>query len=389
MKTAAKTCRASKGLRIYIYDIPDALMFTHNDSSDFFNASLSLCDSDPAYSIERVIHMELLKSSTRTTNPETANLFFVPQVPVCMLHTCSSKYGTIYGKCITMATEYAVSIFHFVSTNYPYFNVSQGSDHAFIHSWDAGIDLYKHDALGKYYIRSLENAIILQNQAVVLPADPGIQPWLDAYITPRKLIAVLPATSSTYYISFVRNGTYIPREQRSLFMYFRGTVWENENYSHSIRQALKSQFNITTLNDTIISSTRAESDLQYFNELSSAVFCLAPEGWTSWSGRLAMILNAGCIPVIIADGIVLPFEPFIDWPQISAKASREMVLSGELPRFLRNYSGVSITRKLERIHAMREHFIYWKDGDHGAICYIFSEFKRMLQRRVRYSYSIY
>lgn len=66
--------------------------------------------------------------------------------------------------------------------------------------------------------------------------------------------------------------------------------------------------------------------------MSASNCCLYASGWTGWSGRLADILLAGCVPLILNDGIVLPFEEVLDWQQFSIKVLEARI--GKLPEIL-------------------------------------------------------
>lgn len=55
----------------------------------------------------------------------------------------------------------------------------------------------------------------------------------------------------------------------------------------------------------------------YQSEIVRSVFCLCPLGWAPWSPRLVESVTLGCVPVIIADGIRLPFESTVPWSEIS------------------------------------------------------------------------
>lgn len=57
----------------------------------------------------------------------------------------------------------------------------------------------------------------------------------------------------------------------------------------------------------------------YVQEVRQSVFCLCPRGFAPWSQRLYDSIMLGCIPIIIADDIVLPFEDIIDYRQFSVK----------------------------------------------------------------------
>lgn len=55
----------------------------------------------------------------------------------------------------------------------------------------------------------------------------------------------------------------------------------------------------------------------YRSEIARSVFCLCPLGWAPWSPRLVESVELGCVPVIIADDIRLPFQSTIKWDEIS------------------------------------------------------------------------
>ncbi|CAF4278367.1 unnamed protein product [Rotaria magnacalcarata] len=58
---------------------------------------------------------------------------------------------------------------------------------------------------------------------------------------------------------------------------------------------------------------------EYLESIMSSVFFLCPEGYSPWSPRIYEAINLGSIPLILADGIVLPFERFIPWRSFSLK----------------------------------------------------------------------
>lgn len=54
----------------------------------------------------------------------------------------------------------------------------------------------------------------------------------------------------------------------------------------------------------------------YIGEMERSVFCIAPLGYATWSIRTFEALAAGCIPVVVADNTLLPFEAFLDWSKV-------------------------------------------------------------------------
>ena len=63
----------------------------------------------------------------------------------------------------------------------------------------------------------------------------------------------------------------------------------------------------------------------YYEDMQRSLFCLCPLGWAPWSPRLVESVFFGCIPVIIADDIVLPFSDVIPWREIAVFVPEEDV----------------------------------------------------------------
>lgn len=71
------------------------------------------------------------------------------------------------------------------------------------------------------------------------------------------------------------------------------------------------------------------------------MFCLCPLGWAPWSPRLVESVALGCVPVIIADGIRLPFPDAVNWPQISLTVAEKDV--GKLGMILGHVAATNLT----------------------------------------------
>ena len=64
-----------------------------------------------------------------------------------------------------------------------------------------------------------------------------------------------------------------------------------------------------------VAEKRSELSPSYVDLLNST-FCLVPGGYHPNSARLAEVMSAGCIPVLVGDDFVLPFASFIDWSSV-------------------------------------------------------------------------
>lgn len=79
----------------------------------------------------------------------------------------------------------------------------------------------------------------------------------------------------------------------------------------------------------------------YQSEIARSVFCLCPLGWAPWSPRLVESVLLGCVPVIIADGIRLPFPSAVRWPEISVTVAEKDV--GRLGRILERVASTNLS----------------------------------------------
>jgi len=79
----------------------------------------------------------------------------------------------------------------------------------------------------------------------------------------------------------------------------------------------------------------------YQSEIVRSVFCLCPLGWAPWSPRLVESVALGCVPVIIADGIRLPFDDVVPWQNISLTVAENEV--GKLGWILHHVARTNLT----------------------------------------------
>jgi hypothetical protein len=74
-----------------------------------------------------------------------------------------------------------------------------------------------------------------------------------------------------------------------------------------------------------IDATTGEVDHAYADLMSRSVFAVIPRGDAMFSYRLTEALSFGCIPIVLSDGWVLPFDYSIDWPGVSLRLPEAQV----------------------------------------------------------------
>lgn len=110
-------------LKIYSYELPSKY------NTDWL--SNERC-SNHLFAAEVAIHKALSNSDIRTFDPYEADFFFVPVYVSC-------NFSTVNGfPAIGHARSLISSAIHFISSHYPFWNRTQGSDHVFVASHDYG-----------------------------------------------------------------------------------------------------------------------------------------------------------------------------------------------------------------------------------------------------------
>jgi hypothetical protein len=151
----------------------------------------------------------------------------------------------------------------------------------------------------------------------VIVADINLVTWERA-LNPRTIsMPALPATV----------GHFDPRS-KCIMASFRGAD------SHPCRKALTS---INDGRDIVveivppdnhtgrIDAVAGVADLAYCQLLNASIFAFVPRGDSEFSYRLLEVMSFGCIPVVLADGWVLPFDRTIHWAGMCLQVPEHMV----------------------------------------------------------------
>lgn len=80
-------------------------------------------------------------------------------------------------------------------------------------------------------------------------------------------------------------------------------------------------------------------------------FCLAPRGDERWSYRFVESLKAGCVPVLLSDGLEFPFAPLINWTVAAVRIDEAKAAD-----FGTGIIGI-LVEKLPQVAAMRQNVI--------------------------------
>jgi hypothetical protein len=91
----------------------------------------------------------------------------------------------------------------------------------------------------------------------------------------------------------------------------------------------------------------------YLQRMIRSTFCLAPRGDTASSRRVYEAIAAGCIPVIIADKLQLPFERRLKYEEFTLRISEADALARPL-RLLKRLRAMPAPRIREMQQKLRQ-----------------------------------
>ncbi|XP_073023739.1 probable glucuronoxylan glucuronosyltransferase IRX7 [Primulina eburnea] len=307
-----------KGLKVYVYDLPSKY------NTDWL--SNERC-STHLFASEVAIHRALISGEVRTLDPWEADFFFVPVYVSC-------NFSTVNGfPAIGHARSLISSAIEHVSSQLPFWNRSLGSDHVFVASHDFGSCFHtlEHVAMADGIPEFLKNSIILQTFGVKHkhPCQEVDNIVIPPYVSPESVRRTLGESPLS--------------GRRDIFAYFRGKMEVHPKnvsgrfYSKRVRTLIWRKYG----NDRRFYLGRHRF-AGFQSEILRSKFCLCPLGWAPWSPRLVESVVLGCVPVIIADGIRLPFPSAVPWAEISLTVAENDV--GNLGRVLEHVAATNLTR---------------------------------------------
>ena len=166
--------------------------------------------------------------------------------------------------------------------------------------------------------RTIENVIV---------ADAGLA-WHERALNPRTIgMPALPMVAAA------AGG----ERRRDIVASFRGAP------SHPVRLALATLATQPGFEVSIVDPKEREgkvdalagrTDASYEELIDRSVFSLVPRGDALFTYRMLEVMARGSIPVILADGWVLPLDRIIDWNRISLRFHHDAV--PQIPEMLRS-----------------------------------------------------
>ncbi|KAF4659388.1 ribosomal 40S subunit protein S18B, partial [Perkinsus chesapeaki] len=148
---------------------------------------------------------------------------------------------------------------------------------------------------------------------IIIPATPKLK--VSHHGGPRRLLALF---------------------RGSIELHLRDSEGREVRRTNILRRALID--NLGHVDTDIVVGQSAPS---YEAEMRDSIFCFIPRGNTPWTRRIFDAIVSGCIPVVLSNAIVFPFESILDWSQFTLKLPESYVLTKpeEIVNLLRGIVG--------------------------------------------------
>lgn len=337
---------------IYVYDLPAALSSHILESRHwkYLCAHRLYADDNETitgtpwnYGHETAILEAFLTSPHRTNNAEEADFFVVPFMPACLTpQVDEAPHLQLHGHEAEekvrpqLVMDFTLHILHHLRTEYPFWNKTDGRTHIWLYSWDEGSCHAPHAIQNSILITSWGNTMEVHNHST---SGFGFDNWEKITLSKRGVKECYDFTKDIVVPSLrdpaIINLDLMKRtfEERPHMFCFRGNLGEafggreEPEFSLGIRQQVAKYFASVKDKDGklgekgkdgVIVAPEAADWSVYAEELSRSRFCgvFPADGF---SPQLEDAVLHGCIPVIIQDGIHLPFESFLDFNDFSIR----------------------------------------------------------------------
>ncbi|KAG0051080.1 hypothetical protein BGZ83_004112 [Gryganskiella cystojenkinii] len=291
-----------------------------------------------------------------TENPDEADFFYIPFLGSKYLCDCWFTQG-IKGDC-DVDELYVAPMMRHIQQDWPYWNRTQGRDHIITHPMDSASNYYKFKdimanatfltVIGDKRVSAGVNGRSRRYGDIVIPSATALLNLVENMVPERYLTA---------------DGQPLKGKRDTLAVFAGGyqDVKPEDVYSAGIRSLF---FNGLDAQPDYQFAKVWDNDV-YIEKLVHSRYGLAPQGHTLDTTRIWEYLAFGVIPVIIADGIIEPFEDDLDWDSFSVRVRRDD--AHRLDEILRSISDKEYERKRQTLWKYGRQSLLTKDAWHFIV----------------------
>ncbi|XP_077245018.1 putative glycosyltransferase At5g03795 [Tasmannia lanceolata] len=222
-----------------------------------------------------------------------------------------------------------------IAAKYPFWNRTQGSDHFLVACHDWGPYTTKeHDELRKNTIKALCNADVSEG-VFIFGRDVSLpETTIRSTKRPLRYVGGKPVSQRSILAFFA--GHMHGRVRPMLVKYWRGKDEDMKIYGPL--------------------PNRVSKNMSYIQHMKSSKFCICPMGYEVNSPRIVEAIYYQCVPVIIADNFVPPFDEVLDWIAFSV-----IVAEKDIPKLKEILSAIPLRRYIsmqKSVKMLQKHFLW-------------------------------
>ena len=372
-----------------------------------------------AFGLEVAVHELLLASRHRTLDPETADFFFVPVYGGCYIsryfrptpdHNLFTDEAAPWLPAPVLGTRFYRAAIAWVRGSFPFWARRGGADHLLAFPHDEGACVAPLEARRAIKLTSWgREERAPPNSSTVMPEhswhhgpfvkemyaslrcfDPDVDVLMPVFTAVTSLAqaralqppqqqpaatpaAAAPATATTLPASPLArplSNASLPagapppplpaaEGRRGWLVHFRGQVHATSsssprgyrNYSFGIRQQAFALLGGREKEGLLVAEGHSA---RYVEEVRNATYCLVMPG-NGW-GHVEVPVMLGCIPVVVGDGIRVPWEGTLDLAAFGLRVPRAQLAS--LPQILRAIPEARVRRLQRGLARVWERFTY-------------------------------
>ncbi|EFJ44781.1 acetylglucosaminyltransferase [Volvox carteri f. nagariensis] len=262
--------------------------------------------------LDRPLHLlfwqRLMSAGIRTVDGDEADYYFIP---------------------VNTRTELAPGmvewVLSYIRRTYPWWSKDNGNRHLIIHTGDMGIADLPADMRSR--LKSAFSNITWLTHWGIYQYHP-VAKWYPAHRPGKDVVLPVMVTTQGFHLSPLNPRVEARARRRNQTMARSGTFFFAGRICGDRKPPDPATGDCSRTRPDYSGGVRQL-------DISSHKFCLAPLGG-GHGKRQVLVSLMGCVPVLIGNGVLQPFEPEIDWSRFSVSVPEADI--PDLPRILANIS---------------------------------------------------
>ena len=304
-----------------------------------------------------------LRMHSSTAEWSEADFFYVPMNIACVYYGNSKANSQEMDEALLVQLDV---ILDRLLASLPFFAIMGGRRHIF-NLFFKGLFPGWRTKLANSIILTSETEVEFEISSEYFPVQNRITGLYPPYDNLRDI--VIPPSLRVDQLLFFASRAQSVGITRPWFVSFFGKRWVDVTEGFEIRQRIIDLFQ--DRKDSIIHAVDTVKDFVSLEEVAQVMgkskFCLIPRGRSAWTTRFYDAWSAGCVPVVISDYWVLPFNlsstSLIHWP---AEA-----LDESLTVYLESITNDEITVYRTEAEKIRQQYIYGGSAEEQIIAQLY------------------